>query len=87
MEPHLVAGTPARVGSVPEIMALTLEPARDERLELEDVFKTYLAACKSREASVLAPEQFIDPLRRFCREYGIATQTRAGNSISLGCNL
>ena len=68
-------------------MAETLQPSRGKRIELEDVVKAYVAACKARGESVLAPEQFIDPLQRFCRECGIPTQSRGGKVYLLGVQI
>jgi hypothetical protein len=86
-KPHLVASAPVRAGSVPEIMAETLEPARGKRMEIEGAFKTYAAACKARGVAVLTPEQFIDPLQRFRDECGIPTQTRGGKVYLLNVQL
>jgi hypothetical protein len=85
--PHLATSGQRRAGSVTQIMAETLEPARGKRAELEDVFRAYVAACRARGLDFVTPEQFIDPLQRFCRECGIATQTRAGKIYLMGVRL
>jgi hypothetical protein len=70
--PRLVSDQP-KAGSVPEIMANILTPAKRRRVELGEVFGDYAAECQRMGARVLTPEQFTDPAERFCRECGIRT--------------
>ena len=69
--PRVVAPS---TSSVPDIMVELLKPATGGRVELEDIFKAYVAACRPLGARALMPEQFADPARRFCHECGIRTQ-------------
>jgi hypothetical protein len=72
-KPRLVSDQP-KAGSVPDIMADLLKPAKGRRVEIEEVFKGYATECQANGERVLTPEQFIDPAQRFCRECGIRTQ-------------
>jgi hypothetical protein len=54
-------------GSVPEILADVLEPAKGHRVEaLDELYPAYAARCAARGKRAVTPEQFVDPAKKFC---------------------
>lgn len=75
-KPQLVATADTKAGSVPDIMADLLEPAPGHRVEFGEAYLAYADACRQRGEASMTPEQFVDPLERFCSHCGIPTTVR-----------
>lgn len=73
--PKLIASSAEQpAGSIPKILTAALEPAGGERVEMADVYKRYRVDCAAEEKRALPPNQFVDPLARFCKVAGIRTK-------------
>jgi hypothetical protein len=86
--PKLVSSSlAASSGSVPELLADLLEPANGGRVEIEDAYRAYAGRCKAMGKRSAAPEQFIEPLQAFCREFRIESEQGRGRVYLLGVRL
>jgi hypothetical protein len=73
--PKLIASSAERsAASIPKILTAALERAGGERVEMADVYRRYRMDCAAEEKRALPPEQFVDPLARFCKAAGIRTK-------------
>jgi hypothetical protein len=61
-------------GSIPKILTAALEPAASQRVEMAEVYRRYTLDCAAEGNSAVSPEQFADPLKRFCKGAGIRTK-------------
>jgi len=71
----IAANTERPAGSIPKLLTAALEPAAGERVEMADVYRRYRMDCAAEEKRPLSPDQFVDPLARFCKVAGIRTKT------------
>jgi hypothetical protein len=63
-----VAGGNARpAGSIPKILSAALEPWKGSRVEMEEIYAAYARECARQGVAAVTPEEFVDPLKRFCR--------------------
>ena len=74
-------------GSIPKIMTAALEPATGKRVELEEAFSAYAAACKAEDKRAVPPGQFVDPLRTFCKAAGIRIKEEADHVYLMNVRL
>jgi hypothetical protein len=74
-------------GSIPTIMTAVVEPAMGKRVELEEAFSAYAAACKAEDKRASPPGQFVDPLRTFCKAAGIRIKEEAGHVYLMNVRL
>jgi hypothetical protein len=86
-KPRLVASGQAGAGSVPDIMADVLEPAKGQRVEIEDGYRVYVATCKRLDRRVVTPEQFIEAMQKFCLECRIKTEICDGKIYLVGVQI
>lgn len=63
-------------GSIPKILTAALDPATGERVEFAEVYRRYRLDCAAEGNSAVSPEQFADPLKRFCKGAGIRTKAQ-----------
>jgi hypothetical protein len=73
--PILIASSAEQpAGSIPKLLTSALEPAPGQRVEMADVYRRYRMDCAAEEKRALPPDQFVDPLARFCKVAGIRTK-------------
>jgi hypothetical protein len=75
------------VGSIPKILTSALEPALGQRVEMADVYRRYSLDCAAEGNSAVSPEQFADPLKRFCKGAGIRTKVDGDHVYLLNVRL
>jgi hypothetical protein len=63
-------------GSIPKILTAALDPAVGERVEFAEVYRRYRSDCAAEGSLAVSPEQFADPLKRFCKGAGIRTKAQ-----------
>ncbi len=85
--PKLVSSNAASMGSVPDIMADILEPARGERVEIESTYRAYAAACEDRGLRAVTPDQFIELMQKFCRSCRIRADASADHIFLIGVKI
>jgi hypothetical protein len=83
--PKLVASSAGDrpVGAIPKILTAALEPARHEHVEMADAYRRYVDGCTKEGKRPVSPEQFVEPLARFCRGAGIRTKSTRGGRVYL----
>jgi hypothetical protein len=74
-------------GSIPKILTTALEPAAGERVEIAETYRRYHLDCAAEGNSAVSPEQFADPLRRFCKGAGIRTKVEGDHVYLLNVRL
>jgi hypothetical protein len=74
-------------GSIPKILTTALEPAAGERVEMAEVYRHYHLDCAAAGNSAVSPEQFADPLKRFCKGAGIRTKVEGEHVYLLNVRL
>jgi hypothetical protein len=86
--PKLVVSSGARrAGSIPKIVSAALEPAKGSRVEFEEVFAAYAAECTKQGVAAVKPEEFVDPLKRFCRACRITAKVEGGRVYLMNVRL
>jgi hypothetical protein len=86
--PKLVAVHGERlIASIPRILTGALEPAAGQRIEMADAYRRYSLDCASEGKSAVSPEDFADPLARFCKGAGIRTKVEGGDVFLLNVRL
>jgi hypothetical protein len=60
--------------SIPKILTAALEPAAGQRVDIAEVYRRYALDCAMAGHASVSPEQFADPLKRFCKGTGIQTK-------------
>jgi hypothetical protein len=85
--PKLVAANNEPRASIPKIMTAALEPAAGKRVELEEAFSAYAGACQAEGKRPVAPGQFVDPLRTFCKAAGIRIKDEGGHVYLMNVQL
>jgi hypothetical protein len=83
----IVSGDARRAGSIPKILSGALEPAKESRVELEEIFAAYAGECAKQGLAAVRPQEFVDPLKRFCLTCGIATKIVGGKVYLLHVRL
>jgi hypothetical protein len=84
--PH--PATSARLGSIPEILAALLEPAKGQRVEaMDELSPAYATRCAAEGKRAVTPEQFVGPAKRFCTELRIKTGIDGDKVFLLGVRL
>lgn len=63
---------------VPDILAGALEPANGIRVEMEEIYAAYAREYARQGVGAEKPEEFVDPLKRFCRACRIAAKIEDG---------
>jgi hypothetical protein len=83
--PRLVASSASDrpVGAIPKILADALDSAEGERVEMADAYRRYAHECAKDSKRPVTPEQFAEPLARFCKGAGIRTKTMPDGSAYL----
>jgi hypothetical protein len=71
------------VGAIPKILTAALEPASDERVEMVDAYRRYAQGCAIEGKQPVSPEQFAEPLARFCKGAGIRTKSMRDGRVYL----
>ena len=71
------------VGAIPKILTAALDPADGERVEMADAYRRYAQECAKDSKRPVTPEQFAEPLARFCKGAGIRTKTMPDGSAYL----
>jgi hypothetical protein len=87
--PRLVAGGNARpAGSIPKILSAALEPAgAASRVEMEEIYGAYARECARQGVVAVTPEEFVDPLKRFCRTCRITAKVEDGKVYLMSVRL
>lgn len=75
-KPRLVSSDTTPAGSVPEILAEVLEAGQGSRVEIEEAYKAYAAACAAIQRRAVTPTQFVELLQKFCQGCRIKTLQR-----------
>lgn len=75
------------VGSIPKILTAALEPATGQRVEMAEVYHRYKLDCAMESIVAVSPEQFADPLKRFCKGAGIRTKVEGDHVYLLNVQL
>ena len=84
----LVAVRSARpAGSIPKILTAALEPAAGQRVEMAEVYRRYSLDCAADGNNAVSPEQFVDPLKRFCKGAGIRTKVQGDHVYLLNVRI
>ena len=86
-KPKLVTSDGKRSGSVPDIMADILEPAKGERIEIEDGYRAYQATCANKELRPVSPDKFIEAMQVFCARCEIETDVNEDHVLLLGVKI
>jgi hypothetical protein len=73
--PKLVTSNAAPIGAVARIIGGLLERAEGDRIEIVDLGKAYMAACKLEGKVAVTVNQFGDEVKKFCRKIGIKMKT------------
>jgi hypothetical protein len=83
--PKLVASSASDrpVGAIPKILTDALDSADGERVEMADAYRRYAQECAKDSKRPVTPEQFAEPLARFCKGAGIRTKTMPDGSAYL----
>jgi hypothetical protein len=83
--PKLVASSPGDrpVGAIPKILTDALEPASGERVEMADAYRRYVEKCGMEGKRPVKPDQFVEPLARFCKGAGIRTKSTKDGQVYL----
>ena len=83
--PRLVASSASDrpVGAIPKILTDALDSAEGERVEMADAYRRYAQECAKDSKRPVTPEQFAEPLARFCKGAGIRTKTMPDGSAYL----
>jgi hypothetical protein len=81
-QPRLVASDPSPTGSVPEIVAETLEPAPEQSVTTFALYRAYEGQCKASGKRPAAPEKLLTDLERFCKGADIKLNKR-GKDVRL----
>jgi hypothetical protein len=74
----VVNGSARRAGSIPKIVSAALEPTKGSRVELEQIFAAYAGECANQGLPAVRPQEFVEPLKRFCQTCRIATKVVGG---------
>jgi hypothetical protein len=70
----VVSGSARPAGSISKILSAVLEPAKGCRVELEEIFAAYAGECARKGLPSLRPQEFVEPLKRFCETCRIKTK-------------
>jgi hypothetical protein len=83
--PRLVASNPINpaIGAIPKILTAALDPADGERVEIADAYRCYAQECAKESKRPVTPEQFAEPLARFCKGAEIRTKRMRDGSVYL----
>jgi hypothetical protein len=71
------------MGAIPKILTAALDPADGERVEIAEAYRRYAQECAKESKRPVTPEQFVEPLARFCKGAGIRTKAMADGSAYL----
>jgi hypothetical protein len=74
-------------GSIPKILTAALEPAAGQRVEMAEVYRRYSLDCAADGNAAVSPEQFVDPLKRFCKGAGIRTKVQGDHVYLLNVRI
>jgi hypothetical protein len=86
--PKLVAVHGKRLAaSIPRILTGALEPAAGQRVEMAEAYRRYTQDCAIEGKSTVSPEDFADPLARFCKGAGIRTKVEGGHVYLLNVRI
>jgi hypothetical protein len=86
-QPRLVVNGRARpAGSIPKILSGVLEPGKG-RVEMEEIYAAYAGECGRHSMPAVLPEEFVDPLERFCKTCRIKMKVVDGKVYLLNVRL
>jgi hypothetical protein len=86
--PKLVlSGSPRPAGSIPMTLSEALEPGKGTHVEMEEAYAAYAGECRRLDVPAVSPQDFVDPLKRFCSTCRIKTKIVDGKVYLLNVRL